>query len=525
MTTYTNHEPSTRHHARIFFLALGAFALLPSILDSREEALQETKLWHLLWIGIWFLFLKSRKKVWGQFLRAQLPTKSFIFFLTATLLAYSISALDLFRAFIINGIDFSIFDYALFYTRQGSFMWSPFCECSQFGIHAFHILLPFVPLHALLNTPHFLLLVYPFILWSSGLFAYFIGKEYMGKTVATGIFVYAVLFNGWMTSTLNYSFHPEGFYIPLGLWMISAWILRRPWQFWVSTILFLSIKEDGAFYCAAFALGLFLFEKNRRRESCALLLLSLCVAALNFYVTLPYFRGLTGAREADLTFLSFWSKYGSSFYDIILNIFTNPLTPLLDILKSHWYVLFGSALFLPVLGRAYFVALIPAVIILGTSQTAPMRSFGLYYAAPLLPFFFVALLEGLRVIKMRVPRLDQVAVAVIAFLFLSVSKGSSVRFYDTSRFEGITEDLEFIMHEIKSLDVTIICMQAALIPHARYDHRIRPISMDCLQADASIGVINFNINTYPYSEEQLRTMIGEQRPLKFFESQTIMIGR
>ncbi|MEE2962158.1 MAG: DUF2079 domain-containing protein [Myxococcota bacterium] len=131
-------------------------------------------------------------------------------------------------AFKTNGIDFSVFDFALHNTYAENFMYSPMLDCNQYGMHPSHILLPLAGLHGLFQSPWFLVLTHGVVLWCSILLLWQLSKRLLNNDVLATLLSYGFLTFTLTGRILNYGFHVELFYVPFGLWLALGWIENRP---------------------------------------------------------------------------------------------------------------------------------------------------------------------------------------------------------------------------------------------------------------------------------------------------------
>ncbi|MBP9706842.1 MAG: DUF2079 domain-containing protein [Oligoflexales bacterium] len=445
-----------------------------------------------------FIFVFFSKK-YSSYLELKFTLTHFAIVGLSAALLLIVDNVKAYLAFELNGIDFSIYDHALFNTTNGPFMWSNLCNCNHFAVHPNWILLGLIPLHELISSPWFLVILQPLIIVSSLIPLYLLTKSYIATPTLKLVFLVAFIANPWVGSINGYGFHVEAFYLPIGFWLLWAWISQRNISLFLFLLLFLSIKEDAAFYMLGFSFYGFLF-KQRKKISASIFLISLGVFIINQFVVMPAIR----PAEWQPSFVSFWGHYGNDLESIALTMLKSPWLVLKDILSSQWYLLFASALFLPFFSGHAFAAMLPAMIILGTSLNPNMRAYGLYYSAPLLPFFFWGFLQALPKLTKKLGEKKSASIFLAACTLLLFTRNGSIKL-DVPRLE-IYKDLRLILEEQKEFSGTI-CSQLSLVPHLPYHWDIRALSDECLKIPGAKRLGHLDLVTYPYNKNSLKPLL------------------
>jgi uncharacterized membrane protein len=283
--------------------------------------------------------------------------------------------------------------------------------------------------------------------------------------------------------------------------LLQAWVERRR-TWWVWLLLFLAVKEDGAFYMIA--LGLMrIFLQARDRRSYLLLAVSTLVLLLNLALVQPYFLRVTGAEVPS--YLRFWGHLGSSKSDIIRHIITQPLATLTMVLQSHWYILFGSLLFIPLFSPLALAAMAPALLIYGLSNISHMREYATYYSAPLIPFLFYGLAEGGQRLLRRPWRLAPGLILVACLLFALT--GGGYQKFPPIAFEAL-RDLQDARTFLSKQSHRLVCAQTLLFPHMPYEWTMQPLSPECMQQPESMTIFlsNRRYDSYPLGAREFFAM-------------------
>ncbi len=146
-------------------------------------------IWYLIGI-VFFALIKKKKLKEGYSKILHVFSKSSalrILMLTYFILFTWIKIVQYF-SFNIHAFDFSLFDYVLFNTSRGNFMYDPFDEVMYFKIHFTPILLFFVPFYWIWDTPF--LLIMQAIISISGAYAIYKLACYLTKNQVLFSFIY-----------------------------------------------------------------------------------------------------------------------------------------------------------------------------------------------------------------------------------------------------------------------------------------------------------------------------------------------
>lgn len=195
--------------------------------------------------------LRARVRGGPLLTRALVPGLFIVFFLwfvTLRLLQH--------YSFGTNAYDLSIFDYALYYTLRGRFLWTPFLAVDNLlADHFSPLLVTLVPLYLVDEGPRGLLVVQAGMVVASGVPLYLSARALLGGSAAALGITLAYFGNVYLMRGLLYDFHLEmwlpAFFLT-GLWLIEV----RHQPRWGIAVLVASmlVKEDVPIYVAALAL-------------------------------------------------------------------------------------------------------------------------------------------------------------------------------------------------------------------------------------------------------------------------------
>jgi uncharacterized membrane protein len=476
----------------LFLLPLGSAYLHPVLLGNVRNS--------QILVFVFFLLIMMKKRPGlTELIAWRCTPKLWITLGLASLLSFLATGVTHYLGLRLNGEDFSIFDWMLFNTNHREFMTSPICNmadpldvCHHFAIHPTYIMIPLAFLHRIFQDPLFLIMVHSVALWAAIIPLRALARRFLVHDVLVLAVLLAYLCNAYVGSILNHGFHVEVFFIPFGLALMRAWVERQG-NWWVWLLLFLSVKEDGAFYMIAMACGQMVLQPRDRR-SYLLLSVSALVLALNLLVVQPYFLRVTGAQVPS--YLRFWGHIGNSKAEIIHFILTQPLAVLTMVLKSHWYILFGTLFFIPLLSPLALAAMAPALLIYGLSNISHMREYATYYSAPLLPFLFFGLVQGGQRVLQGNLRLAPGLILVACILFALT--GGGYQKFPMIAFQAL-RDLYEARNYLWTQARPLICAQTLLYPHLPYEWRIQPLSPACMQEPAAFTIFlrNRRYDSYP----------------------------
>lgn len=165
-------------------------------------------------------------------------------------------------------------------------------------------------------------------------------------------------------------------------------------------ILTVSVKEDMAIYLSIYYMGETIYSrikepKDWQRNFAFFLFTSFC-----FLVAIPFLRNFFQVPP-DENWILIWSEWGSSPQEIIKNLLSSPISPLVRIWEKSstlWELSLGFG-FLFYLSPRYFIYIILISSIHFLSGREWHNSFYNYYIYPLLPVLLYASYEGFRKLK------------------------------------------------------------------------------------------------------------------------------
>lgn len=478
---------------RAYVVAACAFLMLPALAAPFGKELANVRNWQSA-VHVVFLVTAVWKRrqlagLWGL----AVPSRHKGALLAAGLVSFTACVVMHYRAFLVNGIDFSTFDWMLYNTNHGRFMWSPVCECTHFGVHTNWFFFALLPVHALFSTPLFFVVLHGVILWSAAVPLWRLAARTTRSDVIALLATVAWLTNAWTGTIINHAFHPEALFVPAAFWLLVGWTERKTGIWVLAAAVFLAVREDAGLYLAAFAVGALLFERDRRRPAAALLL----AATVLFLVTTKVVQPTILARDGTAApgYFEFWAKYGATPGAALRGMLAQPVTVLRDLATSGLPEILVAAGLLPLLFPQAMIALAPAALLLGTSANPHMHSYNTYYPAPLLPFLFWGIVQA------RVPK---GVLAGVLFLTMPLVGG------DYMKFPLPDAEAEAALQRVVDAGRPAgrVCAQPILIPHLPYGWDVHVFDEACFADPQATSILSTRLSAWPWTDEQIAGFVA-----------------
>jgi uncharacterized membrane protein len=296
---------------------------------------------------------------------------------------------------------------------------------------------------------------------------------------------------------LDYQFHLEVFYVPLFLWFVYLLETQRWKSLWLVAALILSVKEDGAIYLSAAAMGALLTRRMKPRQALALIVASAVVFIVNIKWVIPA-NSVSGQYHLAGTA----SKYGDTVGAAVLGMVSHWNQVLLDVLKGAWLKKLFHVLFLPLFEPFFLISVAPFVLIHSIAESSVMSGLATYYSAPYLPWVFA----GFVLVLGRKNFPERARSFTILFAVLA-----SVPAWYPRHFPRIA-DLKQRNATFSNLSAQIdlsqsICAQGTVVPHLGYPEKLQVLSKECVSQAMDQYIINPSLNLWPLSLEEYNGII------------------
>lgn len=269
---------------------------------------------------------------------------------------------------------------------------------SYLGNHVRPILLVLAPFYLLWPDPRLLLVVQSLALGLAAFPLFAIAHKQTEDRKAALIVAGCYLAYPALGFLNLADFHPIALSIPL--LFVAYWALQegRMPLFWGAVLLALSTKEEMVAPIGMWGV-VKLLERQKRGVAMGLLALSGVWAVLSFGLVIPRFNEGESYRFWQLwSHLPFFPSQGASSEGTV-QVIGSGSARTIALFLIHLFLPLG---FLPVLGYGSFAVALPSLAYLLLGQRPAFHSVGYQYPAVLIPWFFLAVVEGLRRLRRRI---------------------------------------------------------------------------------------------------------------------------
>jgi len=334
----------------------------------------------------------------------------------------------------------------------------------------------FIPLSALYwlwPDPRVLLVVQTAFLAAAALPLYRLiasqGQPLLAVLIALGYLAYMPL------HYVNIAdFHMSALMVPF---LVAAWwaVRQRRWRAYYAWLaLAFGCRIDAAFVGLALGVSIAIWQRGYRRHGLYTVAFAAAWLALDFGIVVPVVRHAYGPGAGDLVARRF-QDLGGSASGVVRTLLTNPglaVSRLADREKIQTlFDLMAPLGFLPVLGLP---ALLPALPVLGINLLASstwQNSVHAHYMAPVIPFLWIALGEGLIWLGRRGRRglvfalgcYAAISTLLSSYLFSPFPPGKAFHIADFVQSSPYEENLRAITAQVPA-DASV-CAQSDVYPH------------------------------------------------------------
>jgi len=370
-----------------------------------------------------------------------------------------------------------------------------------FAEHFSPIFFLLIPFYYLFPTPYLLLVLQGAVCALAVIPLYYLSKHFFKENTFVSItFCLVYFFSRIVNYGLIYEFHEEIFY-PLLFLCVFLFLQKEKWiWFYLFFFLALSIKEDASF--VSIGLGIYMFVRGNRRHGITVILISILWLLSSVIILIPYFRELYGFQ--DYKFISYWSHYGETKSEIILNML-NPIKNIEFLFSERkplqMFNLFSVFLFLPFFSiSGLFFLVLPNWFILYSSNYTLMHGPIIYYGLLITPFLFYVSIVGLNNLKNKF-RLKNRGLIIISSVLLLVNIANC-------RYFKIINDGFIIPERYRSFDNflnlipegTTVIAQESLISHVPPENN--RILFEFKEIEADYIIIDKKRVEFPFKDDQ-----------------------
>ncbi|MCD4813574.1 DUF2079 domain-containing protein [bacterium] len=403
-------------------------------------------------------------------------------------------------SFNINAHDFSVFQYALHATWQGKWLYVAFWKASFFKEHFSPLLILLVPIYGVFKNAAFLLVLQSLAVVAAAWPLWRIARDIL-KSPEMGFWMVLIYFNQWhVVHGLLYEFHVEMFMPFIILMMLMHFLQQRRW-FWVYFVLALMCKEDVPIYLFFFGMIAMIEKKHRKTGAWVMAITVIWFVMALLVISMFDNRG--------------WNIMGYSFFDswhsgkrIVFNISSllRMFLPLFGIPFLHLWGLFAAA-----------------PLLINLSSANPLQSnLMLYYAAPVIPFVFFALIFGIRTFQTWTPvQIRPIMMAVLTAGLVVFN----LHIYKPDKVVARHRTGSAIVRQIDCNQV--VAAQGNLVPHLKYCPKLQVLPE--MTREAQTVIWDLEGNPFPMTKESrdahYRDMANDSQYEKSLQKQGFVIFR
>ena len=426
-----------------------------------------------------------------------------------------------FKSADINAIDFTVYyERPNFQTWQGHPLYVESADDplrayrSLFAIHAHWIMLPLALFYAVWASPLWLLALSVVAVVAGAIYTLRIAQSIGAGGPIASASALAFVFNANTARTLNYGFHAEVLYAWFIPWMIHAGVQRRWRSFLIAALLVIAVKEDAFLLLIAGIIALLLYHgKNVSRPECAVLFVPAAVAIENLSFYFRYAMPRFSATGKPF-YSNYWSNYGSTIVSAMTGMMSRPFNVLWSTLTSGFLTnVLAPFVYLPFVGWRWCIGILPIVFLYGAAANEQMRSFGIYYAMPLVPFLALGTADGARRLADRfgTHRGRARTVAAAAILAGALFAGISDAGYSLRPWKPQVAAVPGMLRQLNG--ERFVLVQSALYPHAGYDQRVQLLTTDSLRDPRYAGaalLLAPGLSAFPMSAAEIEPLLRQE---------------
>ncbi len=292
-----------------------------------------------------------------------------------------------------GALDLGFFDQGLWLLSQNIVPKSSIIDVNLLGDHVAFILYPLSVFYRIYPDIHWLFLIQAIAISSGILPIISLSKQKRveDKQIYLVILIYLfspILFNANST----YDFHPDIFAVPCLLWII-LWVEENKLVNFCFT-LFILLSCKAVFSLTVIALGIWLVLRKKRLMGVIAIALGILWFLTATQILMPIFGSKSGR------FLSLYGSLGSSYLEILSNLFIKP-NLILNKIFSIDSLIYLLLLFAPAIwsfksaNKTLLLIASPTILMNILSDYPPQRYLANHYPLTVLPILIVMVISGI----------------------------------------------------------------------------------------------------------------------------------
>jgi predicted membrane protein DUF2079 len=292
--------------------------------------------------------------------------------------------------------------------------------------------------------------------------------------------------------------------------MIYAGVQRRWRSFLIAAILVIAVKEDAFLLVIAGVVALLLFHGERLRGfEWGVLIAPAAVAIENLSFYFRYVMPRFSATGKPF-YSNYWANYGPTAVTAMFGMLRHPFEVLSSTITSGFLThVMPPFAYLPVVGWRWSIGILPIVLLYGASANEQLRSFGIYYAMPLVPFLALGAADGAQRLADRFGSHRGRTIAAAAILAGALLAGISDAGYILRPWKPQVGAVPRVLRQLER--ERFVLVQSALYPHAGYDARVQLLTNESIRDPRYAGaalLLAPGLSVYPLSTAEFEALSG-----------------
>ena len=245
------------------------------------------------------------------------------------------------------------------------------------------------------------------------------------------------------------------------------------------------------------------------RTECAVVLAPAVVAIENLSFYFRYAMPRFSATGAPF-YSNYWANYGPTIVSAMIGMLSRPFEVLSSTITSGLLTtVLTPYAYLPFVGWRWSIGILPIVLLYGAAANEQMRSFGIYYAMPLVPFLALGAADGARRLADRFGshRGRARALAAAAILAAALLAGVADAGYSLRPWKPQVGAVPRMLQQLSG--ERFVLVQSALYPHAGYDTRVQLLTNESIRDPRYAGAVLLlapGLSAYPLSTAELEAL-------------------
>lgn len=359
-------------------------------------------------------------------------------------------------------------------------------QVSRLAVHADFLMIILAPLYLLWSNPKMLVLVQTIVVCLGAFPVYWIARDRLKSKNISFLFSLGYLLYPPLERMMLHDFHAVA--LSTTFLLFAYWYMTKQRYGWFILFAILAGLGKEQIWLTVGLMGLYITTKNRR------ILLGLLIAGISFSIFYYLFwHAIPAVTSAKQHFaLAYLSEFGGQQNIILKNILTKPwivaCTAFLPDRMFYYLQLLLPVAFLPIFAPWILIICAHSVLINILSNNGLFRQIDYQYTSDIIPFLFIAAIDGYRRIRSKyLPYIVGICMVVSTILWGELPLGLQSRlYYFTSVLpeKDVMKKVEASISSVYTVSVT-----NNIGSHFSQRERLYNFPINALLADYSIAML------------------------------------